>query len=288
MTARSQASRISVPPPKTKPFTAAIRGLSTKCRTMPAKPRPGWPGSWTVRPAASSLRSAPAQKARPAPVVTPTRDSGSASSARAEPAAVERAALTAFVAWNRAGGAERCRLFRARWVSWLWWRAVRRFPGRAWGFDGDFVALAFDGAGVAADLAADVHPPFVVVRAEVGAGGGGVRQQGVPDGDHGPAGGDLGAALPVVAPGLQERTRMTRGEEFEEPRPLLFSDRRPDPGQRGRDRGRGPGDLAALRGLPGTTRLGPGLPVRRGDPDLDRRAALGPRPAGGARRAVVP
>ena len=63
--------------------------------------------------------------------------------------------------------------------------------------------------------------------------------------------------------------------------------RLPDPRQRGRSRGRGPGELAALRGLPGNTRLGQGLPLRRGDPDLDRRAALGPRPAGGVRRAMV-
>ena len=36
------------------------------------------------------------------------------------------------------------------------------------GFDGDFVAVAFDGADVVADLAADVHPLLVVAGAEVG------------------------------------------------------------------------------------------------------------------------
>src|SRR6185295_13521237 len=33
----------------------------------------------------------------------------------------------------------------------------------------------------------------------------------------------LAAALPVVAAGLQGRARMTRGEEFEQLRPLLFA-----------------------------------------------------------------
>ena len=65
-------------------------------------------------------------------------------------------------------------------------------------------------------------------------------------------------------------------------------DRLPDHRQRRRGRGRGPGDLAALAGLPDTTRLGQGLPVSHGEPDLDRRAAVSPRPAGAIRRAVVP
>src|SRR5215207_2838360 len=65
-------------------------------------------------------------------------------------------------------------------------------------------------------------------------------------------------------------------------------DRLPDPRQRGRGRGRGPGDLAALRGLPDTTHVDQGLPLGRGDPGLNRRAALGTRLAGGLRRAVVP
>jgi RNA polymerase sigma factor (sigma-70 family) len=38
-----------------------------------------------------------------------------------------------------------------------------------------------------------------------------------------PSGSSAGAELPLVATGLQERTRMTRGEEFEELRPLLFA-----------------------------------------------------------------
>src|SRR3954449_2602801 len=40
---------------------------------------------------------------------------------------------------------------------------------------------------------------------------------------QGQAGARLGAALSVVAAGLQGRARVTRGEEFEELRPLLFS-----------------------------------------------------------------
>jgi nucleoside-diphosphate-sugar epimerase/DNA-directed RNA polymerase specialized sigma24 family protein len=40
---------------------------------------------------------------------------------------------------------------------------------------------------------------------------------------QGQAGARLGAALPVVAAGFQGRTRMTRAEEFEELRPLLFA-----------------------------------------------------------------
>src|SRR5439155_3129200 len=40
---------------------------------------------------------------------------------------------------------------------------------------------------------------------------------------QGQAGARLAAALPVVAPRLQGRTRVTRGEEFEELRPLLFA-----------------------------------------------------------------
>ena len=68
---------------------------------------------------------------------------------------------------------------------------------------------------------------------------------------------------------------------------MLFAIALPDPRQRERGRGCGPGDLAALRGLPDTTNVDQGIPLGRGDPDLDRRAALGPRPAGGVRRALV-
>ena len=65
-------------------------------------------------------------------------------------------------------------------------------------------------------------------------------------------------------------------------------DRLPDPRQRGRGRGRGPGDLAALRGLADPAHVDQGLPLGRGHPGLDRRAALGARPTGDLRRAVVP
>src|SRR4029450_7127249 len=37
-----------------------------------------------------------------------------------------------------------------------------------------------------------------------------------------------------------------------------------------------------------TTHVDQSLPLRRGHPDLDRRPAVGPRSAGGLRRAVVP
>ncbi len=65
-------------------------------------------------------------------------------------------------------------------------------------------------------------------------------------------------------------------------------DRLPDPRQRGRGRGRGPGDLAALRVLPDPAHVDQGVPLGRGHAGLDRRAALGARPAGDVRRAVVP
>ncbi len=86
---------------------------------------------------------------------------------------------------------------------------------------------------------------------------------------------------------------MTRAEEFERLRPLLFSiayrilgsvSEAEDAVQERR----GPGDLAALRVLPDPTHVDQGLPLGGGHPDLDRRPALGPRPAGGVRRAVVP
>jgi hypothetical protein len=60
------------------------------------------------------------------------------------------------------------------------------------GLDGDLVAGAFEAADVVAGLAADVHALFVIAGAEVLVGGGGVREQGMEDGQDGVAGGDEG------------------------------------------------------------------------------------------------
>ena len=77
-TARSQASTISQPPASALPFTAAIHGFLRSASTKPAKPLAV--NRLSTRPAATSLRSAPAQKASaPAPVSTTTHTSGSAS-----------------------------------------------------------------------------------------------------------------------------------------------------------------------------------------------------------------
>src|SRR5690606_29899708 len=64
-------------------------------------------------------------------------------------------------------------------------------------------------------------------------------------------------------------------------------DRLPDPGQRERGRGRGAGGVAALRRLGDPPRLHQGVPVRDGDPDRDRRAALRAGAPGGVRRERV-
>ena len=67
------------------------------------------------------------------------------------------------------------------------------FPGgRVGGLEGEFVSDAFEAADVVAGLAADAGPAFVLVGAEVGVGGGRVRQQGIGDGQEGVAGGDEG------------------------------------------------------------------------------------------------
>src|SRR5204862_1986597 len=73
----SQASAVSNPPPIATPLTAAISGLSRSKRWLsPANPVAG---RGPRRPAACTLRSLPAEKARsPAPVMMPTHSSGSA------------------------------------------------------------------------------------------------------------------------------------------------------------------------------------------------------------------
>src|SRR5580700_3914270 len=72
----SQASAVSKPPPIATPLTAAISGLSRSKRCdNPANPVAG---RGPRRPAACTLRSLPAEKARsPAPVMMPTHSSGS-------------------------------------------------------------------------------------------------------------------------------------------------------------------------------------------------------------------
>ena len=60
------------------------------------------------------------------------------------------------------------------------------------GFEDDLVASPFDGAGVAADFAADVRAPLVVVGAEVFVDGFGVREQFVADDQLASADGALG------------------------------------------------------------------------------------------------
>ena len=70
------------------------------------------------------------------------------------------------------------------------------FPGGGVdGLNGDLVAEAFEAADVVAGLAAVVRAAFVVVGAEVGVDGFGVREQGVVDGQQGVPGGDEGFLL---------------------------------------------------------------------------------------------
>ena len=68
-TMRSQASATSSPPATAKPSIAAISGLRDARWTMPAKPRSPTHGR---SPVTNALRSMPAQKPAPAPVMTPT------------------------------------------------------------------------------------------------------------------------------------------------------------------------------------------------------------------------
>ena len=70
-TIRSQASATSSPPATAKPSMAAISGLRDARWTMPAKPRSPTHGR---SPVTNALRSIPAQKPAPAPVMTPDRE----------------------------------------------------------------------------------------------------------------------------------------------------------------------------------------------------------------------
>ena len=75
----SQSSAVSQPPPMARPLTAAMNGfsfaeygnVSASVRAPPSRRSPACADS------AISLRSPPAEKARPAPVTMPTRMSGS-------------------------------------------------------------------------------------------------------------------------------------------------------------------------------------------------------------------
>ena len=78
---------------------------------------------------------------------------------------------------------------------------------------------------------------------------------------------------------------MTRAEEFEELRPLLFAIAYRILGSVSEAEDAVQETWLRYQASPTAAHLGQGVPVGRGDPDLDRRAALGPRPAGGVRRA---
>src|ERR1022692_4066410 len=73
-----------------------------------------------------------------------------------------------------AGGAERRRLLWGGRLAGFGYREDVGVEAGVDGFEDDSVAAPFDGAGVAADLAADVRAVFVVVGAEEGLGAAGV------------------------------------------------------------------------------------------------------------------
>lgn len=76
-----------MPPPSTKPFTAAISGADLVLH-QPAETPLGIPCAVIGSPAARALRSAPAQNAGPAPLRTPTcSDRSALRSAKASPSA---------------------------------------------------------------------------------------------------------------------------------------------------------------------------------------------------------
>ena len=81
---------------------------------------------------------------------------------------------------------------------------------------------------------------------------------------------------------------MSKAEEFEELRPLLFSIAYRLLGSVSEAEDAVQDTWLRYAGLPDNARLGQGLPLGRGHQDLDRRPALGPRPARGVRRAMVP
>ena len=80
---------------------------------------------------------------------------------------------------------------------------------------------------------------------------------------------------------------MTRGEEFEELRPLLFAIAYRILGSVSEAEDAVQETWLRYEASPHPAHIGQGLPLGRGHPGLDRRAALGPRPAGEVRRALV-
>ena len=83
-------------------------------------------------------------------------------------------------------------------------------------------------------------------------------------------------------------SRMTRGEEFEELRPLLFAIAYRILGSVAEAEDAVQETWLRYESSPTAAHVDQGVPLGRGHADLDRRAALGARPAGGVRRAVVP
>ena len=98
---------------------------------------------------------------------------------------------------------------------------------------------------------------------------------------QGQAGARLGAALSRRGGRASRKSSHDPGRGVRGAAAAAVRDRLPDPRQRGRGGGRGPGDLAALRVLPDPAHVDQGVPLGRGHAGLDRRAALGARPAGG-------
>src|SRR5690606_37428401 len=104
----------------------------------------------------------------------------------------------------------------------------------------------------------------------------------------GPGGSSAGSC--ATRAGGSASTRSLRDEDraVRAAAPAAVLHRLPDAGERHRGRGRGPGDLGALPDARGGPELPQGVPLGGGDPDLDRRAAVGPGAAGAVRRPVVP
>ena len=93
------------------------------------------------------------------------------------------------------------------------------------GFEGDFVAEAFQALEVVAGLAAGTGALVVVAGAEVVVAGGGVGEQGVVDGQDGVAGGDEGFAFGHA---LVQPPVFRAEEESVRPAPMLASPRAAD------------------------------------------------------------
>ena len=82
---RSQPSARFMPAPDGTPLTLAMIGLGIRCRASAMSATQCSRASRMARVAAARPRSAPEQKASPAPVMTMTRSSGEASTSRNTP-----------------------------------------------------------------------------------------------------------------------------------------------------------------------------------------------------------